>query len=86
MLTKMNINKYLALGGLLKNLDLSKTTVTYHDENNGKKIAAITYSMSSSDKTLFYVTFENGRQHSYGGMWIDTHVELVLDTRYTESE
>lgn len=80
MFIKVDLNKYTELGGKLDKLDLSKTRTVYNDMNNSKKIIRIT---AAPLDNMFHVLFEGGGvEYKYAGMWIYTHVEFVLSTKY----
>lgn len=76
---KINLEKYLELGGDLNKIDLSKTFSGYPDINCGLKIVSV----EEGDNKTVYFTFSNGNKHVYSLCWIYTEVEFVLDERYT---
>lgn len=77
----MNLGEYLALGGQLNKLDLSKTHVTYLGGFKEKKIKHI-YQIVIASAEILSIIFEDGTEKNFGSSWIETEVNLVLANKY----
>lgn len=82
MKTKIDLNRYVSLGGSLDKLDLKKTEVIYGDPNLKREINFIEKGEMKNDTRLYDVYFKNGTFHSYAGIWIETEVEVTLTGNY----
>jgi hypothetical protein len=77
----MNLSEYLALGGQLNQLDLSKTHVTYLGAFKDKKIKHI-YQIIIATANILSIVFEDGTEKNFGSSWIETEVSLVLSPKH----
>lgn len=83
----IGLEQYLKLGGNLQKLDLANTKTTYCDKfntpDNFYKIVEIKETRITQQNTqLYQVTFDTGHFKEYSAMWIETKVNLVLDSKF----
>ncbi len=81
----INLNEYLNLGGKLENLNLEKTVTDYGDSNRGNSISSIILGkLNKNGDQLYNVSYNNGVNKDYAGIWIETEVTMMLDSKFTK--
>ena len=83
----INLELYDRFHGDLNKLDLDKTFTIYMDNNRNLSIIHINKGRITENNTqLFNVEYLTGKNAEYAGMWIETQVNLVLDSKYIDQQ